>query len=259
MSRPTSTTILLEETLRKRRRPHIDNSSENLAKRVQKPSQYTYKPLCASDAVRVLVLKPNSDFNADLEGEIIQYRRSEMFSNTDSDAHYDAISYTWGHPTFSCQLFCDRHSSVLNITLNVDSMLRHLRTTSSRCYLWIDAVCLNQSDATEKKEQIPLMGEIYREAKEVRIWLGKAVWDISRVFTFLKYLAILAKTHKPTAAVREAALKLFTGGSYSPIRQFLHNPWFLRRWVLQEAALGRVTTVHCGQSKILWQVLLNTL
>ncbi|KAK8009676.1 hypothetical protein PG989_000609 [Apiospora arundinis] len=64
-------------------------------------------------------------------------------------------------------------SFYLNITPTVDTLLRHFRAPTHVLYLWIDAVCLNQYDTSEKAHQIPQMGQIYREATDVKIWLGE--------------------------------------------------------------------------------------
>ncbi|KAH8707140.1 heterokaryon incompatibility, partial [Phaeosphaeriaceae sp. PMI808] len=86
---------------------------------------------------------------------------------------YEAMSYTWGIPNFTHHITCDG-TTELSITLNVDIMLRHLRKTSKPRYLWVDAICLNQSDENEKAIQIGMMGHIYKEARKVNIWLGDA-------------------------------------------------------------------------------------
>jgi hypothetical protein len=38
--------------------------------------------------------------------------------------------------------------------------------------LWVDAVCINQSDLPEKSQQVAVMGQIYRKCAQVQIWLG---------------------------------------------------------------------------------------
>lgn len=66
----------------------------------------------------------------------------------------------------------------------VDYPDRHLRARSNASggatrldfqtvsHLWIDAVCIDQSNAREKAAQIPLMGEVYSRAGRVLAWLG---------------------------------------------------------------------------------------
>ena len=39
--------------------------------------------------------------------------------------------------------------------------------------LWIDAICISQTDNAEKALQIPRMGDIYRLANRVVAWLGE--------------------------------------------------------------------------------------
>jgi hypothetical protein len=43
---------------------------------------------------------------------------------------------------------------------------------TSNNYIWIDALCINQSDNVEKAIQVPLMGSIYTNARQVIVWLG---------------------------------------------------------------------------------------
>ena len=40
--------------------------------------------------------------------------------------------------------------------------------------LWVDAVCVNQSDFKEQSTQVAMMLEIYARAEQVNIWLGPA-------------------------------------------------------------------------------------
>jgi hypothetical protein len=38
--------------------------------------------------------------------------------------------------------------------------------------MWIDAICIDQSDLQEKNQQVHMMGRIYQEASCTDIWLG---------------------------------------------------------------------------------------
>jgi hypothetical protein len=132
-------------------------------------------------------------------------------------------------------------------------MLRHLRKISGSRYLWIDAICLNQADDAEKATQIPLMGEIYGQARKVRIWLGAEIEDPLQVFAFLRAIVGLNTTGEELVQrVQEIADRVFTDSSLKLLRRFLCLPWFSRRWVLQEAALARDARVHLGNYTIPW-------
>ncbi|KAK6835096.1 hypothetical protein PG987_009790 [Apiospora arundinis] len=145
---------------------------------------YRYKPLCAKDEIRLLALGPAGDMDTPLCCSIVHYRRST------GSIDYSAVSYAWGdqeltetlkvvegHLASGEQTYCcPSHMSpnlndsfYLNITPTVDTLLRHFRAPTHVLYLWIDAVCLNQYDTSEKAHQIPQMGQIYREATDVKI------------------------------------------------------------------------------------------
>jgi len=53
-----------------------------------------------------------------------------------------------------------------------------LRVLTSNNYLWIDALCINQSDNVEREIQVPLMGSIYTNARHVIVWLGLEESDL---------------------------------------------------------------------------------
>jgi len=49
---------------------------------------------------------------------------------------------------------------------------RRKSTPSRPTRVWIDSVCINQEDPSEKAHQILLMGRIYRQSRRVRVWLN---------------------------------------------------------------------------------------
>ena len=94
--------------------------------------------------------------------------------NLDSDPEYEALSYQWGDPKITTEIFLNGIS--WQITKNLHSALKAFRSSSagsdrSPVRLWVDAVCINQLDLSEKAWQIPLMFKIYSQARNVRSWL----------------------------------------------------------------------------------------
>ena len=85
---------------------------------------------------------------------------------------YTALSYAWGRrgDNDNCGLFC--HGHLLPTTPNLDGALRHLRLRDSSVMLWIDQICINQSDHKEKSHQVTLMQHIYHSARNTIAWLG---------------------------------------------------------------------------------------
>jgi hypothetical protein len=41
--------------------------------------------------------------------------------------------------------------------------------------IWIDAICINQQDISERTQQVQFMRCIYENAEQVLIWLGEGV------------------------------------------------------------------------------------
>ena len=92
---------------------------------------YAYEALLTPDTVRILVLQPAASLSDPIECSIIHRRRPDILCDPDNKEHYDAISYAWGEPDFCRQIFLKNRSSTLNISPNVDIMLRHLRKSSA--------------------------------------------------------------------------------------------------------------------------------
>lgn len=63
-----------------------------------------------------------------------------------------------------------------------------LRSPELKITLWIDAVCINQSDRNEKTWQVDLMRFIYQQAYKVFAWLGPASVNSSPTMKYLNRL-----------------------------------------------------------------------
>ncbi|KAK3400962.1 heterokaryon incompatibility protein-domain-containing protein [Sordaria brevicollis] len=158
---------------------------------------YSYLPLNPSaKSIRVLDIdpapsSPGSDA-APLSGTLRIVHLSEFPAFT-------ALSYTWGPysspvvDTIRCNGSCN-----IPITKNGRDALLALRKRHyvrswgrSACPLtiWVDAVCINQADDTEKAGQIALMAEVYTWARTVWVWLGQGNERTTRAVQTLKQAA----------------------------------------------------------------------
>ncbi|KAF5962463.1 amidase [Fusarium bulbicola] len=82
---------------------------------------------------------------------------------------FTALSYVWGegsHHKIACN-GCD-----INITQSCCEALTTLRQSCRSLTIWVDAICINQEDNSEKEQQIVLMGNIYTLAETACVWLG---------------------------------------------------------------------------------------
>lgn len=59
------------------------------------------------------------------------------------------------------------------ITRNLDTALRRLRRQECTRRLWVDALCINQSDDKERAHQVSMMDQIYACANQAVIYLGE--------------------------------------------------------------------------------------
>jgi hypothetical protein len=144
-------------------------------------------------------------------------------------------------------------------------MLRHLRKREKQRFLWIDAICINQNDNKEKACQVQLMGEIYQQAENVHVWLGEGNSQdrLLEVFALFRALAVIEDIPSTSSSDSWARrrfisvvdpVRLFVSDStlHNAVGRFLSRPWFQRRWILQEVALGHDVVVRCGSYKCTW-------
>ncbi|CAO2652387.1 Nn.00g006700.m01.CDS01, partial [Neocucurbitaria sp. VM-36] len=118
------------------------------------------------------------------------------------------------------------------ITQNLELALRSLRLKEGSRLLWIDAICINQSDIYERNQQVERMAPIYSCAQNVVIWLGPASPMQSR--------------YEPPWASEPPALVA------AGLRDILNRSWFRRMWVVQEAAMSQRATMTCGRQTLSW-------
>lgn len=220
--------------------------------------EYVYEPLESEETIRILVLHPSTMPSSPLEADIEHKPRRSLV-----DGHprmmfqdYTAISYHWGPAKFSHDLVCGERR--LAITSTVNDMLRRLRKHYKQRRLWIDAICLNQADATEKAVQIQLMRQIYQEAQKVIVWLGEP----ARVLSSLKESGTILHECKWTPSVESdtiSALRYLQITRCLPeprlcllLELLMLNPYFKRRWVIQEATAHSHTVVYHGVQKFAW-------
>jgi len=140
--------------------------------------------------IRIIKLQPSSTLQAVLHCEIIV----KELIDTSSPA-FDAISYAWEGQILSQDhfIYChekDGRSKRLLIIRNCEAALRHVRLENDIRDIWIDSICIGQATAEEKNHQVRLMGDIYKYAQKVIVWLGEdPILSGKRVFQILQMLA----------------------------------------------------------------------
>ena len=211
-----------------------------LTERLDIPEEYfRYDRLSCSNEVRLLRLHSGAPWER-LDCDIIQCPKEEL-------PRYQAISYTWGQKTQSHLIWIKNQP--LRIPANAHEVLHRLRRRKkSRC-LWIDSICIDQSEDGngERPQQLDLMGYIYSKATKVLVWLGDS-GDSPRAVSFL---------HVLSAAFSERQVHFSrTRADWTALITLLKQPWFERIWVLQEVAKGKDVVFLYGPHVFKWETLI---
>jgi hypothetical protein len=186
---------------------------------------YKYDPLPTPSCIRLLEISPlNSD-------NIIRCTL-KTFELHDAPS-YRALSYTWGDshvtilptsrvvPNVNSQtevkpgaaaeelrrsprhsIICD--GRVIKVTSNLRDALRMLATAirlprmrKTPSYYWIDALCMDQSNVPERNDQVERMGDVYKRADGVIVWLGKEDEFTSDALKTIRTIAGTSEEHWP--------------------------------------------------------------
>ena len=95
--------------------------------------------------------------------------------NSSNLLEYDALSYTWGTQQELVDINLNgRHFPIgPNLLSALRQLQSHARGNSKRRKLWIDAICIDQSDNDDKSRQVMRMKDIYADAEQVLILIGE--------------------------------------------------------------------------------------
>ncbi|KAK5698874.1 hypothetical protein LTR97_006523 [Elasticomyces elasticus] len=169
---------------------------------------------------------------------------------------YVALSYVWGSPATSSHIMLD--NALFLVGINLYDALLHLR----RCErirqgfkVWVDAICINQSDVLERGQQVTRMRDIYASAWQVVIWLGSPESkDGDAAFTAMHWIAERSRQPNPLKDFYRERVKIDARPLFiiwadyrSPLRKTVYNslfsllkrPYWQRMWILQEVAMAR--------------------
>ena len=168
------------------------------------------------------------------------------FDEEETLIEFDALSYTWGNGKCVEYIICN--DSKFAVTENLFEALRALRHSQDQArYIWVDAICVNQSDDREKGEQVRNMLEIYQKATRVVAWLGSAQKDMEN--------ALAAASVIPSQLSPNDVFDFWS--IYAGMSHLYTRPWFKRVWVQQEIFAARKLRLQCGHLHFEWSQLLS--
>jgi hypothetical protein len=168
----------------------------------------------------------------------------------DRGQQYEAVSWCWGREAADQVLRVHTRLGILGLRIsrNLRNALWALRQRNETRQLWIDAICINQQDITERNEQVARMDKIYGKASNVCIWLGDGDEQSKLAMDFIKQKLFNIWGFDDLIQNREMSK------SWAALISLMKRPWFSRRWVVQEIALSpRGGTLYCGKENVPWQ------
>ena len=203
----------------------------------------------------------------------------------DGKLPFNALSYTWALPLrganepnagdedqASCgsQYEIELNGQSLMVSQNLYDALGRLNGLAN--LIWIDAICINQTDLSERSSQVLLMDEIYAKASRTIIWLGRDESDAEETLLVLTHVNTLLKNYWNTGRFHPDRDILTDPGfirriSFNrPMAEWMHlwdcysrffrqRRYFTRGWILQELALTRNILMLCGKHELPWDKL----
>ena len=240
-------------------------------------SQYQHVALPHTDHIRILVVQPSDHIGAPVDCDI------EVVPLDRTKSQYVALSYTWGmeadgDASFNRSIMISGKPKAM--TQNLFECLRRVRHRAEPLRIWIDAICINQTDDDEKASQVANMAEVYANAQSTVVWLGERDrnGNDTEMFALLKCLS--AGEHRQHS-LKEHSWRDIDGQVYvrcdaitsrmtglsraqtneivSKILQFLKRRYFTRRWVVQELRRSGEIAFHWSRYRMPLQEFMRAL
>ncbi|KAL5589317.1 hypothetical protein FOVSG1_011184 [Fusarium oxysporum f. sp. vasinfectum] len=162
-----------------------------------------------------------------LQNQDAEPEEPEMISSDgmEKSMSYEAVSYTWakgnGKREKDHAIFIGNRWDILPITENCFDALQNCRLDDKDRRLWVDAICINQSNISERTHQVGMMRYIYSTASRVLIYLG------------------IGDTRSGSEITDDPEI-------------LSSNPYFSRIWVVQEIASAKQALVLYNRKAMHW-------
>jgi Holliday junction resolvasome RuvABC ATP-dependent DNA helicase subunit len=169
-------------------------------------SRYSHARLPKGRYTRVILLQPARHL---LEPLQITLEPLALEDDQALQRRFDALSYVWGSAEKTEPVFCDGRTML--ITPNCALAMRHLRNKQSPRALWIDTISIDQDSLIERNHQVSLMGEIYKAAHHVFIWLGSGSSEVDHAILNIQRVCALQSDWGEHELVRMILFRKFKG------------------------------------------------
>jgi hypothetical protein len=132
---------------------------------------------------------------------------------------------------------------------NLWDFLSQARSNCLEEYLWIDALCIDQSVNAERSHQVSIMGRIYSSASRVIVWLGLYSGLAAEGLLFIDAAHLSDGLTSDTVGA-EYVSDYLTSGTLRDYKDQLEKlfkiPYWTRIWIVQEYVLAKSIEVWLG-------------
>lgn len=193
-------------------------------------SNYRYSPL-APGQFRVIHLNPGTNSKLVASLEVIDGLER---------CNYEAVSYCWGSEELT-QVIDMHDGTVLRVTDSAYNVLWHLRQSRSARKLWVDQICIDQTNHAEKSVQVKEMHKVYKHTERLIIWLGNGDDESNQAMDILDsvsnrlereglldFTCVQDLTKVPLTADSSECIDMWP---WVKVTRLLSRPWFTRIWV----------------------------
>ncbi|KAK8017278.1 hypothetical protein PG991_008354 [Apiospora marii] len=194
-----------------------------------------YRRLESPRLIRLVILEPG-DWGSPISC------RLDCRSLADKSINYVALSYAWGAPKITRPVLVD--GIELEVTVNLESALRHLRRQSEPLAIWVDAIVSEHFISAV----VTFYGDD-RDDEQVAGFLER--WSIPRpsakytaidIFCFVRLLTLQNHSERGFALLHP----LHMVGVTEALRMMLLSQWWTRMWVFQEVIVASRVTFQYG-------------
>ncbi|PQE05115.1 hypothetical protein CJF31_00006087 [Rutstroemia sp. NJR-2017a BVV2] len=223
---------------------HVSNeSSHNDAG--QRSDSVAYRELQHNE-IRIVEIDPvtTDSRSQQVSGRLIHVPR-------DKPPAYQALSYAWGRPSEREKGYILLNGIKHTVTKTLEAALRKLRHEDGqkKLLIWVDALCINQNDLSEKAREVERMRPIYQRAEQVSIWLGEHSENSPLAWKLLKELHVASNL---TTVIQSHRLREFDA-----LKDLFSREYWWRIWVVQEVNSNENAVVYCGEDHMSWSDLLQ--
>ncbi|TVY41418.1 Heterokaryon incompatibility protein 6,OR allele [Lachnellula subtilissima] len=230
-------------------------------------SPFVYQPLdVRAREIRVLVLQSSLKDDDPIRCELVHIGLDEDITTLRARSHFrtglmnfNTLSYTWGDPNNNRAVILEGHR--FPVRENLHAALRHLRNSHrsasssnsiTKSYWWVDAMCINQENVSERNDQVSLMTRIYKKSFGVHIWLGDEAENSSLAMDLISELGRWRPRGPGDPVGGDRVFRSDMKMHWKALNALFQRSYWSRVWIRQEVAVSKFAMVHCGNRICQW-------